>query len=386
MLEEKQENVRAIDLANFMSFSKASVSVALKKLKSYGKKILIITLFQSLLATICVDAVVIVICLILKVNIAVAIVLGAIATATAPAATIMVIQQYKAKGELVDILLPVVAFDDAVGLVVFSISVSIAKLFMSNDKIDVGAVIAIPLLNIMISLALGLVLGIIMHFLIKFFKSRNNHAITIIAFTLLGVGACNMLSSISILGEKLEISNLLCCMMIGAVYVNYSKPEDQAIINRDIDFMDHWTSFLFMLFFVLSGANLSLKLDDVVTNNSITSLIPIFIIFLGYIIMRSFGKCFGAYLGCKITKQSENVTKYLGATLLPQAGVAIGMANQISANKTIDASVGNTIVIVVLIATLVYELFGPLITKWALTKAGDIEKTEDIEKVEKSGT
>ena len=349
----------------------------LSKLKQYGSKVILITILQAMLAVIFVDIGLVLACYFLGLNQAIAICLGAIATATAPAATLMVIHQYKAKGPLVDLLLPVVAFDDAIGLIVFAISVSISRLFVSNTGVDVMSLLVIPLINIFGSIALGFILGILLHYTIKYFKSRNNHMIIIIAFTLLGVGACKSLNLISINSQNLDFSSLLTCMMIGAVYVNFSNDESQPIITRDIELMERWTPFLFTLFFVLSGAHLVTSAYDIFSTESVAMLIPIIIIFVTYILLRSFGKYVGAYLGCKITKRDKNITKYLGFTLLPQAGVAIGMANQISEMDVFKKdNIGSVIVTVVLCATLVYELFGPLLTKWSLIKAGEIDINE----------
>ena len=339
----------------------------ISKIKEYGSKMAIITVLQALLATVLVD-----------VNMAVAICLGAIATATAPAATLMVIHQYKARGILVDILLPVVAFDDALGLVVFAISLAIGKVVVTGEAISFVSIVLVPLLEIVGSLAVGFVLGILMHGLIKFFRSRSNHIIVIIAFTLLGVGTINALNHIKINGETLEFSNLLACMMIGAVYVNFTSSSTSSTITRDIDLMERWTGFLFTLFFVLSGASLATSAKSILEGSDITTLIPVFVIFICYIIARSAGKYFGAYLGSAITRQPTVIKKYLGLTLLPQAGVAIGMANQISNIEVFQTNnIGNIIVTVVLCATLVYELVGPLITKWSLMKAHEIPSEEN---------
>ena len=357
----------------------------IEKIKEYGSKIMTITFLQALLAVVLVDIGLIIACICLNLNIGIAICLGAIATATAPAATLMVIHQYKARGPLVNILLPVVAFDDAIGLVVFSISVSIAKIFVNNTPVSIINIGIMPLIEIIGSLVIGLALGFLMHIVIKFFKSRNNHAITIIAFTLLGVGTCEMLSKITISGQPLEFSNLLCCMMIGAVYVNIAKEEERPIITRDIDLIDRWTPFLFMLFFVLSGAHLATSAYEIITENEIKFLIPVMIIFAIYLLARSLGKYFGAYIGCKITKREKSITKYLGITLLPQAGVAIGMANQIGAMPEFaENNIGNIIITVVLCATLVYELVGPLLTKLALEKAHEIPTEEELANISKA--
>ena len=350
----------------------------LSKIKAYGSKMAIITLFQALLAAILVDIVLIIVCLILHVNLAIAICLGAIATATAPAATLMVIHQYKARGALVDILLPVVAFDDAIGLIVFAISASIGKVIVSGEAISVVTIVLIPLLEIIGSLAVGFVLGFLMHMLMRFFRSRSNHIIVIIAFTLLGVGVINALNTIKINGENLEFSNLLTCMMIGAVYVNFGNSTTAPTISRDIDLMERWTGFLFTLFFVLSGASLAVSATSILESSNVATLVAALVIFIAYIITRSVGKYFGAFIGSAITRQEPVIKKYLGLTLLPQAGVAIGMANQISGMEAFKVdNIGNIIVTVVLCATLVYELVGPLITKWSLSKAHEIPSEEN---------
>ena len=351
----------------------------LSKIKAQGSKIAVITILQALFAAILVDIALIFACKLLGLNIGIAICLGAIATATAPAATLMVIHQYKARGELVDSLLPVVAGDDAIGLVIFSISVSIAKIFVSGAKVTVLSLLVIPLIEIVGSLIVGALYGFLMHILIKFFKSRNNHAIVIITFTLLAAGTCIALNRITIAGESLEFSNLLCCMMVGAVYVNVAKPIERPIIERDTELIDRWTPFLFMLFFVLSGTHLATSAYEIISTNEVKFLIPVMIVFAIYIVMRSVGKYTGAYVGCKLMHESDKVTKYLGITLLPQAGVAIGMANQISGMQEFQVNnIGNIIVTVVLCATLVYELVGPLLTKMALEKAGEIPEVEPV--------
>ena len=350
----------------------------ISKIKEYGPKVLIITFLQAILAVVLVDVGLVLACYFLNLNLAIAICLGAIATATAPAATLMVIHQYKAKGPLVDLLLPVVAFDDAIGLIVFAVSVSISRLFVTTSGVSLISLLVMPMIEIFGSLALGFVLGILLHFTIKYFKSRNNHMIIIIAFTLLGVGACKALNLIKIDGQNLDFSSLLTCMMIGAVYVNYAKDDDRPIITRDIELMERWTPFLFTLFFVLSGASLVISAYNIFSNEDIGMIVPLVIILFTYIILRSLGKYFGAFIGCKITNRDKNVTKYLGFTLLPQAGVAIGMANQISEIEAFQVhNIGNLIVTVVLCATLIYELVGPLLTKWSLEQAGEISR-EDI--------
>ena len=344
------------------------------KIKGFGFKIIIITILQALLAMVLVDVVVLIICYFLNVPLEVAICLGAIATATAPAATLMVIHQYNAKGPLVDLLLPVVALDDALGLIFFSISVSISKVIAVGTVPTVLSLVAIPLIEIIGSLLLGIILGLLLRVIINYFKSRNNHVITLIAFTLIGVGVCSLLNKITINGSHLEFSNLLCCMMIGATYINIGKNTD--IVERDFSLVERWTPSLFMLFFVLSGAHLVTSAKELLSSN--TNMLFVLVIFIGYIIARSLGKYLGAFAGCKITKRDKNTTNYLGITLLPQAGVAIGMANQISSMEAFNGGSGSIIVTVVLCATLVYELVGPFLTKMALQKAGEIPTIDGI--------
>jgi NhaP-type Na+/H+ or K+/H+ antiporter len=341
----------------------------LSKIKKYGVKIILITVLQGLLALIFVDGAVLLTCYLLNLPLEVSLCLGAIATATAPAATLMVIHQYKAKGPLVDLLLPVVAFDDALGLVLFSLSVSISKVIATGVTPDAFSLVALPSIEIFGSLILGFVLGFLMRFVIDFFKSRNNHVIMIIAFTLVGVGVCELLGKITILGENLEFSSLLTCMMIGAAYENLGKNSE--LVERDFSLIERWTPALFMLFFVLSGAHLITSGKDLL--NSGVNIITVIIVLLVYLLARSLGKYFGSFIGCKITKREKHITNYLGITLLPQAGVAIGMANQISSMEAFSHNgSGDIIVCVVLCATLVYELIGPLLTKWSLSKAGEI--------------
>ena len=353
----------------------------LAKLKQYGMKIISITLLQAFGAVILVDVGLVIFCLLTNQSLAIAICLGAIATATAPAATIMVINQYKAKGPLVDILLPVVAFDDAVGLIVFAISIAVSKVIVTGAPITLMSICVLPLLEILGSMLLGFILGLLMHFIVRIFKSRDNHAITLIAFTLLGVGGCEALNQIVIDGQALEFSNLLCCMMIGAAYVNLSKDQhEKEIVDRDFGLISHWTPFLFMLFFVLSGCHLATAAEDIFTNQASSISIWIVVVTLVlYLVLRSSGKYLGAFIGCKATKRQKTITHYLGITLLPQAGVAIGMANQISGMEAFkEGGIGSAIVTVVLCATLIYELVGPLLTKWALEKSGEIPNENGI--------
>jgi len=316
----------------------------LSSIKAIGKNVIIITMFQSLMAVALVD---VVLCL-CGFDVPLSITLGAIATATAPAATLMVVKQYKAKGELTNTLLPVVAMDDAVGLIVFSVSIAIAGALSSGERASVYGMVLKPLIEIALSLAIGLVIGLIAALVMRFFNSRANKLCICIAAVILG-------TSIS---KSFGLSDLLLCMMIGATLVNVRNDALDLLDNTD-----RWTPPLFMLFFVISGAELDLKVLPTV------GLVGVI-----YIVVRSLGKYFGAYIGSAVVKASPNIRKYLGITLLPQAGVAIGMAQIV---LTALPEYGARIQAVVLCATLIYELLGPLATKIALTMAGEIPPEKD---------
>ena len=308
-------------------------------IRAIGKNVIIITLFQSLLAAALVD---IVLC-VCGSNTSESIILGAIATATAPAATLMVVRQYKAKGELTNTLLPVVAMDDAVGLVVFSVSSAVASTLSSGGPVSVYSMAVKPLIEIVLSLVSGSLLGLLISVSMRFFHSRSNKLMICIAGVVLGEAVAN----------QFGLSDLLVCMSVGAVFANL---RDDALDVMDL--CDGWTPPLFMLFFVISGAELDLA-----------ALPTVGVLGLIYIVVRALGKYFGAYLGAVVVKASPNIRRYLGITLLPQAGVAIGMAQMALATMP---EFGARIQAVVLAATLIYELVGPVATKIALTKAGEI--------------
>ncbi|MBQ2932399.1 MAG: cation:proton antiporter [Clostridia bacterium] len=323
------------------------------ELKKTGKQALIIGIFQALTATLLVDLALYVVHLMMpdKLSVPQLITLGAIATATAPAATLMVVRQYKAKGPLTRLLLPIVALDDAVGLIVFAVSFGIAKTLMVGSA-DMASIFLNPLIEIACSLGLGAVMGCILTWLEKFFNSNTNRLNLTIAVVLLTVA----LSTISFSAGPVHIafSSLLTCMMLGTVFCNICPLSENLM-----EAADKWTSPLFAVFFVVSGAALEL---GVFTDSAIV------VIGIVYIIFRSLGKYFGSFASAKVTKCSKEICRYLGITLLPQAGVALGMcatAMQLGAE-------GHLIRNITLFAVLIYELFGPLMTKMALTAAGEI--------------
>lgn len=316
-------------------------------LKKLGKSIVIITVVQALATVVIVIAAMMLIPGESSVRIPRALLLGAIASATAPAATLLVVRQYKARGPVTDTLLPVTAFDDAVGLMIFSICFALAEVFAVGSALTVKAVLLDPLREIGLSLLVGGVMGAVLALMMKFFHSNANR----LCLTLTAVFACVAIS------EFWELSSLLTCMMLGAVLANMRRDA----LNI-LTLTDDWTPGLFMLFFVLSGAELDFSILATVGLAGVV-----------YIASRSFGKYSGAFLGAAISKADPNVRKYLGITLLPQAGVAIGMAQMVAASPNLT-NVAPQVVTVALFATLVYELVGPVLTKIALTKAGEIQK------------
>ncbi len=328
----------------------------LSSLKKIGKQATVIGIFQALVATVLVDAVLIGLYFVLPegtISIPAALVLGAVATATAPAATLMVVRQYKAKGRLTDILLPVVAIDDAVGLVVFAVSFGIAQSIQNGAGLSVISVLVEPLVEVVLSLALGVVLGVLFSLAEKYFKSNSKRLTLSITFVIMAVALS--LYETHLFGIHIKFSSLLVCMMLGTVFCNMCDFSDEIMGKTD-----KWTAPLFVLFFVLSGAELEF---------GVFSNVMVILVGVVYILVRAAGKMLGAAISAKATKCESNIVKYLGITLLPQAGVALGMS-LIAAESL--GEVGAMVRNITLFAVLVYELVGPMLTKIALTKSGDI--------------
>ena len=346
----------------FIAFSIGN-EFRVSQLKKIGKQATVIGILQAVITTLLVDAALIGLHFILgeeTFSLSSAIVLGAIASATAPAATLMVVKQYKAKGPLTDMLLPVVAIDDAVGLVLFAISLGVAR-SISTGNVSIAAVILEPLFEVVLSLALGSVLGFLFNYSERFFHSNSKRLAMSICFVLLAVA----LSSLDFhIGEiHVAFSSLLVCMMLGTIFCNVCDFSDELMARAD-----RWSGPVVILFFVLSGAELELS----VFKNGWIVLIGVI-----YIIARSVGKYYGASVSSKMTKCDDTIVKYLGITLLPQAGVALGMAMKTKAIFVGELSNIATIVAnITLFAVLIYELFGPMLTKISLTKAGDIKPDE----------
>lgn len=326
----------------------------LNQLKQIGKQATIIGILQAVVTTVLVDAVLIGVHFIFpdKLSLPAAIILGAVASATAPAATLMVVRQYKAKGPITKILLPIVALDDAVGLVLFAVSFGIAKALILGN-VDILSVVLEPVLEVVLSIALGAVMGYIFSFFERFFHSRSKRLAMSVAFVFMTV-ALSMLK-FEVGGVHIGFSSLLVCMMLGTVFCNICDFSEELM-----DRLDRWTAPLFILFFVISGAELELS-----TFKDLTIVLIGFI----YIISRCAGKYLGARFSSQMTKCEPNIIKYLGITLFPQAGVALGMAIKA---ETLGPE-GQIVANITLFAVLIYEIVGPYLTKTVLLKAGEIK-------------
>lgn len=336
----------------FIAFSIGN-EFRLRDLKATGRQAAVVGVFQALAATLLVDLALVALHWMMpdKLSVAQAITLGAIATATAPAATLMVVRQYKAKGPLTDLLLPIVALDDAVGLVVFAVSFGIART-MVNGELDLVSILVNPLAEIAASLCLGALMGWLLTQLERLFRSNTNRLNMTIAFVFLTVSLSMMEFRIG--PVTVGFSSLLVCMMLGTVFCNLC-PLSSDLMGA----ADKWTSPLFALFFVISGAQLEL---NVFADWAIVGVGVVYILF------RSLGKYLGAFVSAKAVRCAPQICKYLGVTLLPQAGVALGMCATAAQLGAQGALIRN----ITLFAVLIYELVGPLMTRWALGKAGDI--------------
>jgi len=325
----------------------------LSQLRTMGRSAITIGILQAVVTTIVVDIILIVLhlCFPTVISVPVAITLGAIASATAPAATLMVVRQYKADGPLTRLLMLVVAIDDAVGLVLFSVSFGIATA-LSSGHVSVLAVVVEPIVEIVLSLGLGSLMGWLLNWVEQFFHSRSKRMTISVAFVLLTVGLSSV--KFEVAGVHCGFSLLLVCMMTGTIFCNICSTSEE-LMER----VDNWVMPLNVLFFVISGAELDLE----ILAQPVTILVGVI-----YILARSAGKYYGAAVSCKLTKQSKPITDNLGITLLPQAGVALGMA-MTAASLENGALARN----VVLFAVLVYELIGPALTKRSLLAAGEIQ-------------
>jgi Kef-type K+ transport system membrane component KefB len=345
----------------FIAFSIGS-EFRISALRKTGRQATVIAILQALTATLFVDGALIGLHFLLgdKLPISTCLILGAIATATAPAATLMVVNQYKAKGPLTDILLPVVALDDAVGLIVFAVSKGIALAFGSGE-LNVVSILINPIIEIVASLLLGGALGWVFSLVEKYFNSNSKRLSLAVAF----VAICAGLSKLHFDFGHLHIgfSSLLVCMMCGTIFCNLCDFSEEIMHKTE-----RWTGPVYVQFFVISGAELDL-----------TVFADLAVVGIGvvYILTRSACKIFGASASAKLMKCEPSICKYLGITLLPQAGVALGMSVTVAAEFGAEGAVVRNIV---LFSVLIYELFGPLMTKMALTAAGDIRPKPTVDR------
>ena len=359
---DSHEAVESLKLVSEVALGFIAFSIGnefrLSDLKKTGKQAFVVGVVQAFVATLFVDLALIAVHFIIpdKLSISQVITLGAIATATAPAATLMVVRQYKAEGPLTKLLLPIVALDDAVGLIVFAVSFGIAKTLVVKE-IDLISILVNPLVEIVLSLILGAIMGWVLTQLEKLFNSNTNRLN-------LTIGLVFLTASLSMIDFHIgaihvQFSSLLVCMMLGTIFCNICPLSHDLMAASD-----KWTSPLFALFFVVSGAELEL---------SVFTDLAIVVIGIVYILFRCLGKYYGTYISTKATKCEPQICKYLGITLFPQAGVALGMcttAMQLGAQ-------GNLIRNITLFAVLIYELFGPLLTRRALQAAGEIKPMSD---------
>ena len=341
------EQVESLSVISNMALAFIAFTVGLSFKRSYFKRVgmtpVVIALLEALVAVFLVQGALIA----AGFDVAFSIVLGAIAAATAPAATIMVIKQYGAKGPVTDTLMAVVAIDDAVALVAFGFAVSIAGVISGNGGGNIFLSILQPLWQVFLSLLIGAVMGVLFKIPLRFFKKSGNRLIIIIGFVFMT----------SALATLCGVSELLACMALGSVFCNISTESDS--IN---DLCDFFTPPLFELFFVVSGAGLDV------------SVLPqIGVMGAIYVVVRCVGKYLGAFIGAKIMKAPDAVAKYIGPTLIPQAGVAIGLT--IVAQSVVPHYAAQ-VRAVILCGTLIYELVGPAITKITLKKAGEIQSSE----------
>ncbi|HIT34240.1 MAG TPA: cation:proton antiporter [Candidatus Faecousia intestinigallinarum] len=346
----------------FIAFSIGS-EFRITALRKTGRQATVIAIFQALSATILVDVTLLLLHLALgdQLPVSTCLLLGAIATATAPAATVMVINQYKAKGPLTDILLPIVALDDAVGLIVFAVSTGVAKA-LTSGSISLVSVLLNPTLEILLSLGMGAALGWIFSQVEIFFNSNSKRLSLAVAFVALSAGLSKLEISLGG-GVEIGFSSLLVCMMCGTIFCNLCDFSEEIMFKTE-----QWTAPINVLFFVISGAELDLRLFAQASVVGIGA---------AYILSRSAGKILGASISSKFMGCDRNIRKYLGITLLPQAGVALGMTVTVAAQFGQEGAIIRNIV---LFSVLIYELVGPLLTKMALTRAGEIRPKPTVKR------
>lgn len=312
-----------------------------REFRKVGREVIVISIAAVVMVSLFVSLAI----FLIRQPVSIAIILGAIATATAPMATIMVIREYRAKGSFTSILLQIVAVDDAWGIIVFAVAVAVTKtITFPGIENALAAVLIGVVREIFGALVLGAIMGTLLSFLSRYSKTQMESLIFTVGFIMIGTGA----------SLKLGCSPLLTNMAMGVIVINLTRRHILFDVLRRID----WP--LYLLFFVLCGASLQLPLLEKL---SIMGIV--------YVIARILGKYAGAYLGGKITHAEEKVKKYMGLGLIPQAGVALGLAIIAKAEFPLY---GDLILTTIIATTIVFELIGPFCTKYAVTKAGETRR------------
>ncbi|MDY4144841.1 MAG: cation:proton antiporter [Bacilli bacterium] len=334
-------------------------------LKKNGIKVVIITVLESLMASFLVFIVMFVI---LRLNLAFSIVLAALAAATAPASTVMTIRQTGAKGDFVETLLQVVALDDVVGLIAYSIAISVAVASMSGDGINFKSIIVPILINTGV-LVLGGFFGVFLKWLMPKKRSNDNRLIISISMIFLFCGICALL----------QVSPLLGCMSMGTIYINITN--DDKLFKQ----LNYFSPPILLLFFVRSGINFNL--DSLFKPSGSIGTVSLILIGIIYFIVRIIGKYAGAFLGCWQVKKPKEVRNYLGLALIPQAGVAIGLAAL--GARTLGGEQGSALETIILASSVLYELIGPACAKLSLylskSYSTNLEDLTDVEMVDSQG-
>ncbi len=349
----------------FIAFSTGEF-FKLSVLRRSGGKVLMITVFEAVLASV---AVFVLTYFVLRLELAFSIVLAALASATAPASTMMTIRQTGAKGDFVDTLLQVVALDDVVGLVLYSAAISIALASLQGQGGFTFETLLKPILLNLLVMALGGLFGLFMKLLMPSKRSTDNKLIISIALLFSFCGVCALL----------DVSPLLGCMAMGTVYTNIA--ENDKLFKQ----LGYFSPPILLLFFVRSG--MSFHLDALVSPEGAMNGIPLLLIGAGYFLVRILGKYLGAWLGCRIAGKGRLVRNYLGLALIPQAGVAIGLAAL--GARTLGGSMGRDLQTIILASSVLYELIGPACAKLALylsrSYSTRLEDLAPVEEVTESG-
>ncbi len=342
---------------SFIAFSTGEF-FRLDTLKKNGMKVVVITIFEALIASV---AVFVILYNFLGLPLTFSLILAALASATAPASTLMTIRQTGAHGDFVNTLLEVVAMDDVVALVAYSVAISVAIAKSGAGDPSFGAFIQPILMNLLV-LGLGALFGLLMKPMLATKRSTDNRLIIAIAFLFAFCGVCNVLG----------ISPLLGCMSMGMVYINVT--DDSRLFKQ----LNYFSPPILLLFFVRSGANFNLSILFSPTGS--VGKYPLIWVGIAYFFFRILGKYAGAFLGCLLVKKDKKVRNNLGFALIPQAGVAIGLAAL--GARTLGGALGEALETIILSSSVLYELVGPASAKLALYLSDSYGEKSEADKAE----